>query len=116
MLKPSAKKLKNINEKFLVRVFGVIEKHLSEEDFSIEECSNEVGMSRAHLHKKLRALVSKWSSKYLRTVRLNRARLMIEEEKENISEVAYSVGFSSPAYFSKCFKDQFGYPPKDIIR
>ncbi len=93
----------------------VIEKHISEEEFSIEECSNEVGMSRTHLHKKLRALVGKSPSQYVRTVRLYRAKLMIEEEKGNISEIAYSVGFSSPAYFSKCFKDEFGYPPRNIL-
>jgi CheY-like chemotaxis protein/AraC-like DNA-binding protein/nitrogen-specific signal transduction histidine kinase len=114
--KPAGKKLKSIDEKFLARVLEVIEKHLSEEDFSIEECSSEVGMSRTHLHKKLRALVGKSPSQYVRTVRLYRAKLMIEEEKGNISEVAYSVGFSSPAYFSKCFKDQFGYPPSNIMK
>ena len=39
----------------------------------------------------------------------------IEEEKGNISEIAYSVGFSSPAYFTRCFKDEFGYPPSDLV-
>ncbi len=112
--KPLEKKLKSIDEKFLAKVIEVIEKHLSEEDFSIEECSSEVGLSRTHFHKKLRALVGKSPSQYLRTVRLYRAKQMIEEEKGNISEIAYSVGFSSPAYFSRCFKEEFGYPPSDI--
>jgi signal transduction histidine kinase/ligand-binding sensor domain-containing protein/DNA-binding response OmpR family regulator len=109
------KKLKSIDEKFLAKVIEVIEKHLSEEEFSIEECSSEVGLSRTHFHKKLRALVGKSPSQYLRTVRLHRAKQMIEEEKGNVSEVAYSVGFSSPAYFSRCFKEEFGYPPSNII-
>ncbi len=113
--KSAGKKLKSIDEKFLAKVLEVIEKHLSEEDFSIEECSNEVGMSRTHLHKKLRALVGKSPSQYVRTVRLYRAKQLIEEEKGNISEIAYLVGFSSPAYFSKCFKDEFGYPPRKIL-
>lgn len=109
------KKLKSIDEKFLAKVLEVIEKHMSEEEFSIEECSSEVGLSRTHFHKKLRALVGKSPSQYVRTVRLFRAKQMIEEEKGNISEVAYSVGFSSPAYFSRCFKEEFGYSPKNLI-
>jgi len=109
------KKLKSIDEKFLARVIEVIEKHLSEEEFSIEECSFEIGMSRNHLYKKLKALVGKSPSQYVRTVKLHRAKEMIEEEKGNISEVAYSVGFSSPAYFSRCFKEEFGYPPSEIV-
>ena len=113
--KPVEKKLKSIDEKFLAKVLEVIEKHLSEEEFSIEECSSEVGLSRTHFHKKLRALVGKSPSQYVRTVRLYRAKQLIEEEKGNVSEVAYSVGFSSPAYFSRCFKEEFGYPPRDII-
>ena len=114
LVKRNDKKLKSIDEKFLAKVLEVIEKHLSEEDFSIEECSSEVGLSRTHFHKKLKALVGKSPSQYLRTVRLHRAKQLIEEEKGNISEVAYSVGFSSPQYFSKCFKEEFGYPPRDI--
>jgi AraC-like DNA-binding protein len=88
LIKRNDKKLKSIDEKFLVKVIEVIEKHLSEEEFSIEECSNEVELSRTHFHKKLRALVGKSPSKYVRTVRLHRAKQMIEEEKGNVSEVA----------------------------
>ena len=115
LLKRSDKKLRSIDEKFLSKVLEVIEKHLSEEEFSIEECSSEVGLSRTHFHKKMRALVGKSPSQYLRTVRLHRAKQMIEEEKGNVSEVAYSVGFSSPAYFSRCFKEEFGQSPSDLL-
>jgi signal transduction histidine kinase/ligand-binding sensor domain-containing protein/DNA-binding response OmpR family regulator len=115
LLKRGDKKLRSIDEKFLAKVLEVIEKHLSEEEFSIEECSNEVGLSRTHFHKKLRALVGKSPSQYVRTVRLYRAKQMIEEEKGNVSEIAYSVGFSSPAYFSRCFKEEFGYSPSETL-
>ena len=54
------------------------------------------------------------TSQYVRTVRLILARKMIEEGQENISEIAYSVGFSSPTYFSRCFKEEYGYPPSDV--
>jgi len=115
LYKPSGEKIKSIDEKFLTKVIKVIENHLSEEDFSIEECGNEVGMSRTHLYKKIKALVGKSPSQYVRSVRLNYAKKMVEEGKGNISEIAYSVGFSSPAYFSRCFKEEFGYPPSNIL-
>ncbi len=108
------KKLSNLEEQFLSKVTEVMERHLSEEEFSIEEFGKEAGMSRVQLHRKLKALTGKSASNYLRTFRLSRAKVMIEEQKGNISEIAYSVGFSSPAYFTRCFKEEFGYPPSDL--
>ena len=96
------------------KVLEVIEKHLSEEEFSIELFGKEVGMSRVQLHRKLKALSGKSASNYLRSVRLNKAKQMIEEQKGNISEIAYSVGFSSPQYFTRCFKEEFGIPPSEL--
>ena len=113
-VKPIEKKLSNIDEEFMRRVIGVIEKHLSDENFSIEEFSGELNMSRIQLHRKLKALAGKSASHFLRSIRLAKAKQFIEEKKGNISEIAYSVGFSSPAYFTKCFKDEFGYLPRDL--
>ena len=110
------KKLSRIDEKFLNKVFEISEKHLPEEEFSIEEFSNEAGMSRSQLHRKIKALTGKSPSLYLRSVRLTKAKKMIEEKAGNISEIAYTVGFSSPIYFSRCFKDEFGYPPSDLVK
>jgi signal transduction histidine kinase/DNA-binding response OmpR family regulator len=108
-------KLSNLEEKFMNKVLEVIENHLSEEEFSIEQFGKEVGMSRVQLHRKLKALSGKSSSNYLRSVRLSKAKQMIKEQKGNVSEIAYSVGFSSPQYFTRCFKEEFGYPPSDLI-
>ena len=108
------KKLRKIDEQFLTKVLEIIESRISDESFSIEDFSFEIGMSRTQLHRKLKALVGKSASQYLRTIRLARAKKLIEEENDNISETAYSVGFSSPAYFTKCFKEEFGYPPSEI--
>jgi signal transduction histidine kinase/ligand-binding sensor domain-containing protein/DNA-binding NarL/FixJ family response regulator len=108
------KKLSKLDEKFLSKVLEVVESHLSEEGFSIEEFGNEVGMGRVQLHRKLKALTGKSPSLYLRSVRLAKAKKMIEEKTGNISEIAYSTGFSSPAYFSACFKEEFGYPPSEM--
>ena len=109
------KKLSDVNEKFINRVIPIVHQHLKEEEFSIEEFSKELGMSRKQLYKKLKALTGKSPSRYVRSLRLSVAKEMIKEHKGNISEIAYSVGFSSPIYFSKCFKDEFGYPPSELL-
>jgi len=106
--------LSNLEEGFMSKVIEVIENRLSEEDFGIEQFGKEVGMSRMQLHRKLKALSGKSASNYLRSIRLTKAKKMIEEKKGNISEIAYSVGFSSPQYFTRCFKEEFGYPPSDL--
>jgi YesN/AraC family two-component response regulator len=110
-----AKKGKSLDEEFIIKVMDIIEKHISEEEFSIEEFGNEVGMSRTQFHRKFKAITGKPASMFLRSVRLSKAKKMIEEQRRNISEIAYSVGFSSPSYFSKCFREEFGYPPSDLI-
>jgi signal transduction histidine kinase/DNA-binding response OmpR family regulator len=107
-------KISCLDEQFLNRVLFVIDEHISEENFSIEEFGKDVGMSRSQIHRKLKALTGKSTSLYLRTVRLSKAKQMIEAKKGNISEISYQVGFSSPAYFSRCFKEEFGYTPSEI--
>jgi PAS domain S-box-containing protein len=112
--KRGKKTLSDLEEQFMSKVLEVIENHISEEEFSIEQFGKEVGMSRIQLHRKLKALSGKSASNYLRSVRLSKAKQMIEEGKENISQIAYLVGFSSPQYFTRCFKDEFGIPPSDL--
>ncbi len=113
--KDEERKLSNLEEQFISKVMEVIENHISEEEFSIEQFSKEVGMSRVQLHRKLKALSGKSASHYLRSVRLSKAKQMIKEQKGNISEIAYSVGFSSPQYFTRCFKEEYGYPPSNLV-
>lgn len=112
--KKEKEKLSSLDRQFLDRVMSVIEQHISEEQFSIEEFGKDVGMSRSQMHRKLKALTGKSTSLYLRTVRLAKARELIEQKKANISEISYQVGFSSPAYFSRCFKEEFGYTPSEV--
>ena len=92
----------------------IIEEHISEEEFRTDVLSNGLGMSRMHMHRKLKALTGKSSSQYIRFVKLRKAKEMIKNKQGNISEIAYSLGFSSPAYFTRCFKEEFGFPPSGI--
>ena len=109
-----AEKLSDLEEQFMCKVMEVIENHLSEEEFSPEQFAKELYMSRMQLHRKLKALTGKSTSLYVRYFKLLKAKKMIEEKQGNVSEIAYSFGFSSPAYFTKCFKEEFGIPPSEL--
>lgn len=110
------KKLSDLEEKFIRKVQEIIHIHLADEKFNIMQFSREVGMSRVQLYRKLKALSGKSVSNYIKSVRLSKAKKMIEERNGNISEISYSVGFSSPQYFTRCFKEEFGHPPTIFIK
>jgi AraC-like DNA-binding protein len=109
------KELSAIDEQFLRKVLNVIDEHISDENFNIEMLSRESAMSREQVFKKLKALTGKSPAHFLRSIRLAKAKNMIREQKETIAEISYSVGFSSPAYFTKCFKEEFGYSPSELL-
>ncbi len=108
------KKLNSLDEKFMTRVNEIIEKHITEEEFTIEDFGKELGMSRMQIHRKLKGLTGKSASRYIRSFRLERAKQMLSKSGQNISEIAYSLGFGSPAYFTRCFKEEFGHPPSEL--
>ena len=115
-LPKSKHKLKGIDAQFMERIFKVIEEHISEEEFSIEEFGNEVGMSRSQMFRKIKALTGKSCSVYLRSIRLAKAKIMLQNNQANVSEIAYSVGFGSPSYFAHCFKEEFGFAPSELVK
>jgi signal transduction histidine kinase/ligand-binding sensor domain-containing protein/DNA-binding response OmpR family regulator len=114
--KQDKKKLSTLDEKFMCKVNEVIENHLSEEGFSIVEFDREIGMGRVQIYRKIKALTGNSPSRYIRSIRLMKAKKMILNKEGNISEIAYSVGFSTPQYFTKCFREEFGYPPGELIQ
>jgi AraC-like DNA-binding protein len=102
------------DEHFIKRLLDVFENHIAESDFSTEKFANEVGMSRSSLHRKLQALTNQPTHEFLRTLRLKRAAQLLKKSAGNITEIAYSVGFNNPSYFSRIFKKQFGQTPADF--
>lgn len=84
-----------------------------DEDFTVDVLASEVGMSRSQLHRKLVALTDLSATEFIRSYRLNLAREKIENNTGTISEIAYEVGFNSPSYFSKAFKEKFGVSPSE---
>jgi DNA-binding response OmpR family regulator len=109
-------KINRLDEKFIEKLMNIIEKHISEENFTIEEFESEIAMSKSQIYRKLKALTGKSPSRFVRSVRLSKARKMILEKQTTISEIAYSTGFGSPAYFTRCFKEEYGYSPSEIIK
>lgn len=114
MLKPGKIEVHSMDEAFLLRVREAVEKHLDDEYFTVEQLGKEVGMSRSQIHRKLIALIGQSATEFIRTYRLNRAMDLIKKKTGSISEIAYSVGFNSPSYFSKSFRNEFGISPSEV--
>ena len=88
-----------------------VEANIGRCDLSVEELSRGLGMSRVHLYKKLLQITGKTPIEFIRVIRLKRAAQMLRESQQNVSEIAYQLGFNNPKYFSKYFKDEFGVLP-----
>jgi signal transduction histidine kinase/DNA-binding response OmpR family regulator len=115
-LEPTQQVVTSAEEKFLKRVMQIVEEKMADSEFSVDELSREVGLSRVHLHRKLKALTGESASDFIRMMRLKRAAQLLEARAGNIAEIAYQVGFNTLSYFSKCFKEQFGVLPNEYIR
>ncbi len=114
IIKPDEITTNSIDETFLMRVGKVVEQHLDDEHFSVEQLGHEVGMSRSQVHRKLVALTDQSATEFIRSFRLHRAKEMISQKTGSISEICYAVGFGSPSYFSKCFRQEFGITPSEV--
>ena len=90
-----------------------VEENMSEPDFSVDQLSCRIGMSRSQLYRKLFALTGQSPRDFIRILRLKRAAQLIETAQITMAEIGYRVGFDDPAYFSKCFRRQFGMAPSD---
>lgn len=99
------------DEAFIRRITGIILDNLGDSKFGATELVRNSGMSRYKLNKKLESSTGVGINQYIRNIRLRKAFEMLQDDSFTISEVAYKTGFSSPAYFNKCFHDLYGHPP-----
>ena len=99
------------DQSFVTRLREVIRDNMGDSDFSVERIGEEIGLSRVQLYRKVKALTGQTPVELLRKARLERSRRLIEKTEKSVSEIAYEVGFTSPSYFNKCFKDEFGISP-----
>ena len=105
-----------IDDKFLRKIRDMIDKSLSDPDFGVEQLGDEIGMSRAQLYRKCKALTNYSPVELIRNTRLKRAQQMLAQGDETIAQVAYAVGFTAPSYFTKCYKEYFGENPNELVK
>ena len=97
------------------RVVEVINAHIEDPEFSVEDLSHEIGISRVHMNRKLKETIGMSPSNLIKSIRLKQAAYLLIHDEVNISEVAYRVGFSTHSYFSSSFRDYFGMTPKEFV-
>lgn len=102
-------------QEFLNRVMAVVEDRMGDSQLSVEDIAATVGLSRVQLYRKVKAITGSTMNELVRATRLERARRLLATSDMTIAQVAYEVGFSSPSYFSKCYKDAYGTTPNSSM-
>jgi signal transduction histidine kinase/ligand-binding sensor domain-containing protein/DNA-binding response OmpR family regulator len=101
------------DEKLIKSAIEIVENNLTNKDFSVEELSRQLGMSRVLLYKKLLALTGKTPIEFIRSIRMQRAAQLLEKSQYTVSEIAYQVGINNPKYFAKYFKEEYNMLPSN---
>lgn len=104
------------DQKFLDKVIGEIEKHITDTSFDVETLCRVINLSQPQTYRKIKALTDLSISEFIRNIRLKKAAQLLAAGSKTISEVAYEVGFSDPNYFSKCFVKVYGQTPSEFIK
>jgi signal transduction histidine kinase/DNA-binding response OmpR family regulator len=110
-VKASEVKITSLDEKFIQNAVRIVEENMANKDFSVEQMSRLLAVSRVLLYKKILSLTGKTPTDFIRTIRLQRAAQLLEKSQYTISEVAYQVGFNDPKNFSRHFKEQYHMLP-----
>lgn len=103
----------NLEDSFIASFHQSLEENIEDENFGITEMCKAMAMSRAQLHRKIKALTGLSTSHYMRAIRLQKARQLLEKTDLNISEVSYRVGFKDPKYFSRTYSEVYGFAPTE---
>ncbi|MGO4911034.1 hybrid sensor histidine kinase/response regulator transcription factor [Leeuwenhoekiella sp. W20_SRS_FM14] len=104
----------SLDQQFILKIIAYIQENIHESELNVEKLADEFSLSRSQLYRKIKALTGLTANEFIRNLRLERAKKLIEESNTAISEISFNVGFSSPSYFSKCFKAHFGILPTEI--
>ena len=115
MLLPDVIEVSSMDEKFLKEFQNIIEVNLSDPDFNVDILCKRLYMGRSTLFTKVKALTGETPNQFILSYRLERAAQLLKEKFGSVTEVAYSAGFSSPVYFSKCFKEKFHQSPSSYL-
>jgi len=107
---------KPFDQKLILKVKTLVKEHMQNPDFSVEDLASEVGLSRMHLHRKLKSLVGQSTTKFINTIKMTTAKTMFDEGCDRIQEVMDAVGFSSYSHFNIIFTESTGKSPSDYIK
>ena len=116
VLEPEKTLISSIDEKFLSAVLKNIDEHMEDFEFSSEDLSKDVGLSRSHFYRKIKSLTGLTPSNFLVSIRLKKAATLLKNKTDHISQIAYTVGFQSLPYFNKRFREQYKMSPSDYIK
>ncbi len=100
-----------IEDAFISRFKNLVEERLADSNLSVEDLAAGMGLSRVQLYRKIKAMTGSTPVDLLRKARLSKAQMLLQDSTLSVSEIAYQVGFASPSYFTKCYKDEFGIAP-----
>jgi AraC-like DNA-binding protein len=103
------------DEDFITRLYTISEQNLSDENFTVDSLSRDIGISRPQLYRKMISLFGKSPNDFLRDLRMNKALSLIKKKAGNISEIALEVGYNNPSYFAKCFQVRYGCSPSRFV-
>jgi signal transduction histidine kinase/AraC-like DNA-binding protein len=115
-INPSEVTATSMDEQFLTKALSIVENHMAESDFSVDDFCEEIGISKTHAYRKLKALTDQSFTEFLRSIRLKRAAALLFKKMGNLTEIAYATGFTNLSYFSRCFKEQFGVSPSEYLQ
>jgi signal transduction histidine kinase/AraC-like DNA-binding protein/CheY-like chemotaxis protein len=105
--------ISKVDRKFINELNAFLESNISNENFNVEDICKHIGLSKMQLYRKIKALLNCNVNEYILNKRLQKSKFMLQNEELSISEIAYKVGFSSPAYFSTVFKSKFNLTPSE---
>ena len=100
-----------VEDEWLKKTIAQVEVHLSDENYTVEQLSSDMCMSRMTFYRKIQSLTGQSPTEFVRTIRLRRAAQLLREGRMTVTEISYATGFSSVSYFSRCFRTMFGVPP-----
>ena len=104
----------SIDKDFIGRVINYINANIDDPNLNVENLAEELKLSRSQLYRKIKALTGQTANEFIRKIRLDKAKELLENGSETVSEVGYKVGFSTPSYFTRCFKSEFGKLPTEV--
>jgi YesN/AraC family two-component response regulator len=105
--------VKGNDDALMERIMRSINAHISESDYNVDSLAEDVGISRAQLHRKMKEITGIASGKFLRNLRMEQAARLLSEGKVGVAQVAYKVGYADQAHFSTAFKTHFGLSPSE---